>query len=128
MTALTTTPTTRSAARSTSAPGWRLGALYGPAVYGVSAAAVALPDAARHLHAGGPVLAWILTAYAAGVGVGAVTAGRLIDLWGSRRDRPGLRIERGVAQRGRRGRDRRGARLVWVTVGAWPGWRRPRRA
>ncbi|MFG1952391.1 MFS transporter [Micromonospora sp. NPDC048830] len=84
MTALTTTPTTRSAARPTSAPGWRLGALYGPAVYGVSAAAVALPDTAGHLHVGGPALAWILTAYAAGIGVGAVTAGRLIDLWCSR--------------------------------------------
>lgn len=65
-------------------PGWRLGVLYGPAVYGVSAAAVALPDAAQHLHASGPALAWILTAYALGIGVGAVTAGRITDLWGSR--------------------------------------------
>lgn len=65
-------------------PGWRLGVLYGPAVYGVSAAAVALPDAARHLHVSGPALAWILTAYAVGIGVGAVTAGRISDLWGSR--------------------------------------------
>ncbi len=76
--------TTRAGARALSGPGWRLGALYGPAVYGVSAAAVALPDAARHLHTGGPALAWVLTAYAAGVGVGAVTAGRLADLWGPR--------------------------------------------
>ncbi|MEU1605984.1 MFS transporter [Micromonospora matsumotoense] len=66
------------------APGWRLGVLYGPAVYGVSAAAVALPDAAGHLHASAAALAWTLTAYAAGVGVGAVTAGRLIDSKGSR--------------------------------------------
>ncbi|AXH94728.1 MFS transporter [Micromonospora aurantiaca] len=65
-------------------PGWRLGVLYGPAVYGVSAAAVALPDAAQHLRASGPALAWILTAYAVGIGVGAVTAGRITDLWGSR--------------------------------------------
>ncbi|WKU03493.1 MFS transporter [Micromonospora sp. HUAS LYJ1] len=66
------------------APGWRLGALYGPAVYGISAAAVALPDATRHLHASTAALAWTLTAYATGVGVGAVTAGRLIDRTGSR--------------------------------------------
>ncbi|MEV0005966.1 MFS transporter [Micromonospora sp. NPDC050980] len=67
-----------------SASGWRLGVLYGPAVYGVSAAAVALPDTARHLHVTGAALAWILTAYAAGVGVGAVTAGRLADARGTR--------------------------------------------
>ncbi|MEU2612614.1 MFS transporter [Micromonospora sp. NPDC007271] len=67
-----------------SVPGWRLGVLYGPAVYGVSAAAVALPDAAVHLHAGGTALASILTAYAVGIGVGAVTAGRLVDLRGAR--------------------------------------------
>ncbi len=77
-------PSTRGVTRSAPALGWRLGFLYGPAVYGVSAAAVALPDAARHLHADGPAQSWILTAYAAGVGVGAVTAGRLIDLRGSR--------------------------------------------
>ncbi|MDZ5444438.1 MFS transporter [Micromonospora sp. 4G57] len=53
-------------------------------MYGVSAASVALPDTARHLHATGATLAWILTAYAAGVGVGAVTAGRLADSRGSR--------------------------------------------
>ncbi|MFJ6199606.1 MFS transporter [Micromonospora sp. NPDC092111] len=75
--------TTRSAT-VVAAPGWRLGVLYGPAVYGVSAAAVALPDAAWHLHASAAALAWTLTAYAAGVGVGAVTASRLIDSRGSR--------------------------------------------
>ncbi|WP_416903483.1 MFS transporter [Micromonospora echinospora] len=68
--------------------GLRLGVLYGPAVYGVSAAAVALPDAAQDLHASGPMLAWILTAYAVGIGVGAVTAGRITDLWGSRQVLP----------------------------------------
>ncbi|MGY4899979.1 MFS transporter [Micromonospora aurantiaca (nom. illeg.)] len=83
-TMLPATAATRATACPVSAPGWRLGALYGPAVYGVSAAAVALPDAARHLHTGGLALTWVLTAYAAGVGVGAVTAGRLIDQWGSR--------------------------------------------
>ncbi|SCL73647.1 Major Facilitator Superfamily protein [Micromonospora peucetia] len=77
------------AGRITAGAGWRLGLLYGPAVYGVSAAAVALPDAARHLHASGPALAWLLTAYAVGIGVGAVTGGRMIDLWG---DRPVLLI------------------------------------
>ncbi|PZG22155.1 MFS transporter [Micromonospora craterilacus] len=64
--------------------GWRWGALYGPAVYGVSAAAVALPATADHLANGSPALVWILTAYAVGVGVGAVTAGRMTDLWGTR--------------------------------------------
>ncbi|MDG4760473.1 MFS transporter [Micromonospora sp. WMMD710] len=82
---LTLTSTASSVVRSGSPAGWQLGVLYGPAVYGVSAAAVALPDAATHLHANAAGLAWILTAYAAGVGVGAVTAGRLTDLWGTRR-------------------------------------------
>ncbi len=75
---------TRSATAGMPASGWRLGALYGPAVYGVSAAAVALPDTALHLRVTGATLAWVLTAYAAGVGVGAVTAGRLADSRGSR--------------------------------------------
>ncbi|MEU2665986.1 MFS transporter [Micromonospora sp. NPDC007220] len=82
-------PDRPTAEHITAGAGWRLGLLYGPAVYGVSAAAVALPDAARHLHASGPALAWLLTAYAVGIGVGAVTAGRTIDLWG---DRPVLLI------------------------------------
>ncbi|MFB9854508.1 MFS transporter [Micromonospora andamanensis] len=53
-------------------------------MYGVSAAAVALPATADHLANSGPALVWILTAYAVGVGIGAVTGGRLTDLWGTR--------------------------------------------
>ncbi|MDG4803598.1 MFS transporter [Micromonospora sp. WMMD980] len=82
-----TTATSTSLALPTAWPraaGWRLAALYGPGVYGVTAAAVALPAAAGPLRSGGAGIAWILTAYAAGMGVGAVTAGRLIDLKGDR--------------------------------------------
>ncbi|MEK8108211.1 hypothetical protein NKG94_31040 [Micromonospora sp. M12] len=79
--AVHTTSTPDDVSPSGSALGWRWAVLYGPAVYGISAAAVALPDAAGHLHASAATLGWILTAYAAGVGVGAVTAGRLTDLW-----------------------------------------------
>ncbi|MDG4794997.1 MFS transporter [Micromonospora sp. WMMD1082] len=53
-------------------------------MYGVSAAAVALPASERHLPSDSAVLIWILTAYAVGVGVGALAGGRLADLWGSR--------------------------------------------
>ncbi|MEU3458222.1 MFS transporter [Micromonospora sp. NPDC006766] len=88
MTQQTTMPAEDAVSRSevpiAPGPGWRLGLLYGPAVYGVSAAAVALPETAQHLRVSGPALAWILTAYAVGIGVGAVTAGRITDLWGSR--------------------------------------------
>ncbi|MFD6563089.1 MFS transporter [Micromonospora profundi] len=65
--------------------GWRLGALYGPAVYGVSAAAVALPAAAGGLHSTGSAAVWILTIHALGLGIGAAVAGRATDIWGPRR-------------------------------------------
>ncbi|MEU8389043.1 MFS transporter [Micromonospora sp. NPDC048843] len=79
---------TVTAAPTTPAPaglGWRLGALYGPAIYGVSAAAVALPAAATGLHATGSAAVWILTIHALGLGIGAAVAGRATDIWGHRR-------------------------------------------
>ena len=69
-------------AASAASVGWRLGALYGPAVYGVSAAAVALPAAADGLHTAPATAAWILTIHALGLGVGAAVAGRATDVWG----------------------------------------------
>ncbi|MFI6129446.1 MFS transporter [Micromonospora sp. NPDC051141] len=77
----TAAPTAPSAASI----GWRLGALYGPAIYGVSAAAVALPVAAGALHTSPVTAVWILTIHALGLGVGAAVAGRAIDLAGPRR-------------------------------------------
>ncbi|MBM0230533.1 MFS transporter [Micromonospora sp. STR1_7] len=65
--------------------GWRLGALYGPAIYGVSAAAVALPAAAAGLHTTPSAAVWILTIHALGLGIGAAVAGRATDIWGPRR-------------------------------------------
>ncbi|MCZ7379705.1 MFS transporter [Micromonospora sp. WMMC250] len=79
---------TVTAAPTTPAPaglGWRLGALYGPAIYGVSAAAVALPAAAAGLHATPSAAVWILTIHALGLGIGAAVAGRSTDTWGPRR-------------------------------------------
>ncbi|MBO4164287.1 MFS transporter [Micromonospora antibiotica] len=64
--------------------GWRLGFLYGPAVYGVSAAAVALPAAAQGLHVDPAAAVWILAIHALGLGVGAAVAGRATDIWGTR--------------------------------------------
>jgi MFS family permease len=62
----------------------RLGALFGPSVFGVTAAAVALPEIARALHAGPAEVAWVLTAHALALGVGTAVFGRLADAWGVR--------------------------------------------
>ncbi len=66
-------------ARST---GVRLGALFGPAIFGVTAAGVALPDVAAALHATPAGAAWVLTAHALALGVGTALSGRLSDTWG----------------------------------------------
>ncbi|MCG5466732.1 MFS transporter [Micromonospora sp. MED01] len=79
--ATTVVPTAASA----TTVGWRLGILYGPAIYGVSAAAVALPVAAKGLHSAPATAVWILTIHALGLGVGAAVAGRATDIWGPRR-------------------------------------------
>ncbi|MFI8963835.1 MFS transporter [Streptomyces sp. NPDC053493] len=69
---------------STAATGVRHGALFGPAVFGVTAAGVALPDVARALHATPATAAWVLTAHALALGVGTALFGRLTDARGVR--------------------------------------------
>ncbi|MER6506535.1 MFS transporter [Nonomuraea sp. NPDC001636] len=65
--------------------GIRLGALFGPAVFGVTAAGVALPDVAAALGARPGAVVWVLTAHALALGVGTALFGRLSDAWGVRR-------------------------------------------
>ncbi|MEU4547168.1 MFS transporter [Nonomuraea dietziae] len=62
----------------------RLGGLFGPSVFGVTAAAVALPQVAVALQAGPAEVAWVLTAHALALGVGTAVFGRLADSWGVR--------------------------------------------
>ncbi|MEW9549739.1 MFS transporter [Nonomuraea sp. NPDC050783] len=62
----------------------RLGGLFGPSVFGVTAAAVALPDVAVALRAGAAEVAWVLTAHALALGVGTAVFGRLADSRGVR--------------------------------------------
>ncbi|WP_267242157.1 MFS transporter [Streptomyces sp. PR69] len=70
-----------AAARSA---GLRYGALFGPAVFGVTAAGVALPDVAAALDAAPSSTAWVLTAHALALGVGTALFGRLADSRGVR--------------------------------------------
>ncbi|MGW4409012.1 MFS transporter [Nonomuraea sp. NPDC004702] len=65
--------------------GIRLGALFGPAVFGVTAAGVALPDVAAALGARPGAVVWVLTAHALALGIGTALFGRLSDAWGVRR-------------------------------------------
>ncbi|MFI7464732.1 MFS transporter [Nonomuraea sp. NPDC049646] len=65
--------------------GIRLGALFGPAVFGVTAAGVALPDVAVELGARPAAVVWVLTAHALALGIGTALFGRLSDAWGVRR-------------------------------------------
>ncbi|MDP9792578.1 DHA2 family metal-tetracycline-proton antiporter-like MFS transporter [Catenuloplanes nepalensis] len=76
---------TAAVARAPRGAGLRLGLLYGPAIYGVSAAAVALPAAVDALHTTPIAAVWILTAHALGLGVATATAGLLADSYGTRR-------------------------------------------
>ncbi|MGV9307961.1 MULTISPECIES: MFS transporter [unclassified Nonomuraea] len=62
----------------------RLGALFGPAVFGVTAAGVALPQVAAELRAQPDAVAWVLTAHALALGVGTAVFGRLADTRGLR--------------------------------------------
>ncbi|MEU9608829.1 MFS transporter [Streptomyces sp. NPDC048057] len=64
--------------------GVRLGALFGPAVFGVTAAGIALPDVGRALGASPSATAWVLTVHALALGVGTALAGRLADVRGIR--------------------------------------------
>jgi len=65
--------------------GLRLGLLFGPSIFGVSAAGVALPAAAATLRIDPSSAAWILTVHALALGVGTAVSGRLADTWGVRR-------------------------------------------
>ncbi|RJL24566.1 MFS transporter [Bailinhaonella thermotolerans] len=65
--------------------GVRVGALFGPAVFGVTAAGVALPDVGAELRAGPAEVAWVLTAHALALGLRTAFFGRLSDAWGVRR-------------------------------------------
>jgi MFS family permease len=83
----TSTPTAPAAARS--APGarsfgLRVGALFGPAIFGVTAAGVALPEVARALRASPAATAWVLTAHALALGIGTALSGRVADARGVR--------------------------------------------
>ncbi|GAA3179991.1 MFS transporter [Nonomuraea roseoviolacea] len=62
----------------------RLGGLFGPSVFGVTAAAVALPKVAAALGAAPAEVAWVLTAHALALGVGTAVFGRLADSRGAR--------------------------------------------
>ncbi|MGA5001669.1 MFS transporter [Streptomyces arboris] len=64
--------------------GLRYGALFGPVVFGVTAAGVALPDVASSLGASSSATAWVLTAHALALGVGTALSGRLADTRGVR--------------------------------------------
>ncbi|MEJ3657608.1 MFS transporter [Actinomycetes bacterium KLBMP 9759] len=65
--------------------GVRLGLQFGPSIFGVSAAGVALPAAAADLQIGAPASAWLLTVHALALGVGTALSGGLGDSWGMRR-------------------------------------------
>ncbi|MGP4113368.1 MFS transporter [Streptomyces sp. 4N509B] len=71
-------------AGSPATAGVRLGLLGGPAVFGVTAAGLALPDVGRALDAAPSATAWVLTVHALALGVGAAVAGRLADARGVR--------------------------------------------
>ncbi|MDJ1136030.1 MFS transporter [Streptomyces iconiensis] len=71
-------------AHSARSAGLRYGALFGPVVFGVTAAGVALPDVAAALHASPAATAWVLTAHALALGVGTAFFGRLADTRGLR--------------------------------------------
>lgn len=65
--------------------GLLLGLLYGPGVFGVTAAGVALSDIAGDLHIGPDKAVSVLSAHALGLGVGTAVFGRASDAWGVRR-------------------------------------------
>ncbi|MFJ9039023.1 MFS transporter [Streptomyces sp. NPDC102406] len=71
-------------ALSARSAGLRYGALFGPVVFGVTAAGVALPDVAAALHSSPAATAWVLTAHALALGVGTAFFGRLADTRGVR--------------------------------------------
>ena len=70
-----------ASARST---GLRLGSLFGPAIFGVTAAGVALPDVTRALGTTPSTAAWVLIAHALALGIGTALSGRFADSRGVR--------------------------------------------
>ncbi|MEV3927428.1 MFS transporter [Actinomadura coerulea] len=64
--------------------GLRLGVLFGPAVFGVTSAGVALPKVAASLGSTPDDVAWVLTVHALALGVGTALFGRLADARGVR--------------------------------------------
>ncbi|GAA3686006.1 hypothetical protein GCM10022224_058510 [Nonomuraea antimicrobica] len=64
--------------------GLRIGLLFGPTVFGVTAAGVALPQVSAALEAGSAAVAWVLIAHALALGVGTALFGRFADSWGVR--------------------------------------------
>ncbi|PDP86689.1 MFS transporter [Glycomyces fuscus] len=80
---MSTVPRTRvePGARST---GLRIGALFGPAVFGVTAAGVALPAVSADLGTSPSLTVWVLTVHALALGVGTAVFGRASDTWGVR--------------------------------------------
>lgn len=75
-------PTTPMSAR---AAGTRIGMLFGPSIFGVTAAGVALPDVAGGLDASPTAVVWVLTAHALALGLGVAVFGGLSDIGGARR-------------------------------------------
>ncbi|MGK5672183.1 MFS transporter [Micromonospora sp. URMC 106] len=71
----------QTTARSTAL---RVGLLFGPVVFGVTAAGVALPRVGAALGAAPDAVAWVLTAHALALGLGTAVAGRLADTYGIR--------------------------------------------
>ncbi|MFC0531358.1 MFS transporter [Phytohabitans kaempferiae] len=62
--------------------GLRAGALYGPATFGVTSAAIVLPNLIADLRIGPGEAVWVLSAYALALGVATAVAGRLADAFG----------------------------------------------
>ena len=85
MTAMATDENTHAApAFGAMSRGLRIGALFGPSVFGVTAAGIALPKVSAALHAGPAMVAWVLTAHALALGVGTALFGRVADARGIR--------------------------------------------
>jgi DHA2 family metal-tetracycline-proton antiporter-like MFS transporter len=64
--------------------GLRLGILFGPAVFGVTAAGVALPSVATALDVAPATATWVLTVHALALGVATALFGRISDSLGVR--------------------------------------------
>lgn len=77
MTTITTVQAPPRNTPSAGATGLRLGALFGPVIFGVTAAGVALPDVAAAMEVRPAVAGWVLTAHALALGIGTAFFGRL---------------------------------------------------